>query len=486
MLRIIDHGNVFVRLSTRSNEIIEIIRKHFTYVRSGWKGNRPYTQKKCIIEKGRYLYKGLLEELLELLEENGIEYDIDESLIKKNNLPKHVMQNFLTKLKPTPYPRYYQEECVKAVLEDKMRTVFSPTGSGKSLIAYLMIMFYMAMKTGKKALLVVPSTGLISQMFKDFRDYSSENEKIDIKKMCKGIHGKSRDKTFENEKILITDWQWLRNRPKKFLEQFGLLVWDEAHGADAREATMLINSCVNVDFKMGLTGTLPEDNIIKQKQVEGMLGQRIVSISTREMIDMEFACDLKICSVLLNHGPHEKQKYREEVETILYSEKRNLRIINLLTKVKGNTLVLFKTAKKPFPYGKQLASRMSESKKRIYYIDGDTTVEERDKIKENIEKYDNCILIASYGTTATGISIKNLHNIVFAESMASEIKVLQSIGRGLRVHESKDHVKIFDIVDVFEYKDVYHPYGYMYEHWLKRERYYSREEFDYVIKEFDL
>ena len=486
MIKIIDHGNVFVRLSTKSNEIIKIIREHFTYRLTKWSNKKLITYDKCIVEKGRYLYKGLIKELIVLLEENGIEYEIDDSLLHKNKLSEHVFKNFLEKLKPVPYPRYYQEECVKAVLENKMRTVFSPTGSGKSLIAYLMLMFFIAMRTDKKALLVVPSTTLVSQMYNDFFDYSSMNDKIDIKKLCKMIHGGSKDKVLYDEKILITDWQWLQNRPKKFFKDFGLLIWDEAHGADAKKATMIINSCINTRFKMGLTGTLPKDNIIKQKQVEGLLGQRIVSISTREMIDRGFACNLKICGVAFNHGPHEKQTYREEVNTIICSDKRNKHITRLLKKVKGNTLVLFKTAKKPFPYGKQLATLLNETQKRIYYIDGDSPLEERDRIKEDIEKYDNCILFATYGTLSTGVSIKNLHNIVFVESMASEIKVLQSIGRGLRVHESKDHVKIFDIVDIFEYSDPYHPLGYMYEHWLKRLGYYEREEFDYVIKNLEL
>lgn len=483
---IISDNGLYIKLYTRSTESIRKIRRHFTYKISKWVNRKLQTYDICLLEKNKYLLKGLLDELLIFLEEEGIEFEIEKSLLSKNNLPNDLFDNFLRKLNPNPFPRDYQQEAVKEVLRNKMRTVLSVTSSGKSLMAYLLCMFYMVMNTNKKCLIIVPGISLVSQMFNDFIKYSENNDKIDIKKFTKRLSGISKDKIIGNEQIIISNWEYLQNKPKEFFEDFGLLIYDEVHKSNAKQSRKIISNCVNVDYKMGLSGTIPEDLIIKYKTVQGLMGPIHHAISYKEMIEEGYSCDLKIYPIILNHGKFKKYDYKTEINNIISSDKRNQFLINVINKLNGNTLVLFRTAKSPFPYGRSLIKSLKKYNKKLFYIDGDISDKDREQFKEKLEKNDNCVLVASYATIGTGISINNIHNVVFAESLKSEISILQAIGRGLRLHDSKDHVKIIDIVDKFEYNDRFKPYGYVYGHFLLRERYYINQEFDYYTKEFDL
>ena len=485
MLKIYNETN-YIRLVSRSSEDIKKIRRHFTYKVVKWKNKRKIEYEKCLLVRNKYLLKGLLDELLDFLKSNKINYKIQKILLEKNTISDETIKKFLKKLKLKFQPRFYQINAIKSVIENKMNTILSKTGSGKSFIAYLMTMFYVMMKKNKKILIVVPSIQLVNQLYYDYEDYASSNEKLDIKKYIKRLSGKTKNKTIDKEKIIIANWQYLQHLPKSFFEQFGLLIFDEAHGGKAYKAQKIIKNCVNCDFKMGLTGTLPEDDQLKFKTVEGLLGKTIFSATSKELIELGFISDLKIYTSIINHGCIENEGYKEEINYILNSDKRNSFLLKLFNKMNGNTLVLFKTTEKPFQYGRMLYNISKKTNKEIMYIDGNVDEEERNRIQYEMEKKSNCILFASYGTLAVGVSIKRINNVIFAESMKSEIKVLQSIGRGLRLHDSKEFVKIFDIVDKFEYNSRYHENGYLYDHWLKRKEYYDNEEFNYKVKEFIL
>ena len=100
-----------------------------------------------------------------------------------------------------------------------------------------------------------------------------------------------------------------------------------------------------------------------------------------------------------------------------------------------------------------------------------------------MEKNDDVIIVASYGTFSTGISIKNIHNIFFTESFKSEVIIRQSIGRGLRKHASKDVVKIYDFIDDFRYKNAEHDWvNYVYRHGMERRKIYKAEKFPFSVQ----
>ena len=117
--------------------------------------------------------------------------------------------------------------------------------------------------------------------------------------------------------------------------------------------------------------------------------------------------------------------------------------------------------------------------KKVFYVHGGVDTDEREYIRQITEKSDNAIIIASYGTFSTGINIRNLHNIVFSSPSKSRIRVLQSIGRGLRVGDSKDTATLFDISDDFTYKS---KRNFTLNHFMERINIYNEEQFDYEIK----
>lgn len=116
--------------------------------------------------------------------------------------------------------------------------------------------------------------------------------------------------------------------------------------------------------------------------------------------------------------------------------------------------------------------------KQIFLVFGDTDAEIREKIREISEVNSNVIIVASYATFSTGINIKNLSNIIFAAPMKSREKVLQSIGRGTRLHESKDSFNVFDIADNFTYDTKINVFML---HLIERIKYYVSENFRYKI-----
>ena len=143
--------------------------------------------------------------------------------------------------------------------------------------------------------------------------------------------------------------------------------------------------------------------------------------------------------------------YVLEKKMVTDNKKRFEYVCNMLIRTNKNTLVLFKDIKDE--YGVKLYNTLKEitKDKEIYYIDGFTKTDNRDEYKNRMEDGNNKILLASFGTFSTGISMKNIHNIFLIESYKSEIIVKQSIGRGMRLHDNKDVVNIIDIIDDYRY-----------------------------------
>jgi superfamily II DNA or RNA helicase len=171
--------------------------------------------------------------------------------------------------------------------------------------------------------------------------------------------------------------------------------------------------------------------------------------------------------------------YAEELEYIVTNEKRIDFVVNLLHHLKGNTLCLFQLVEK---HGKILNDRM-KGKDNVYFVYGGTDTSEREKIRGLVEKQTNSTTIASYGTFSTGINIRNIHNIVLASPSKSKIRVLQSIGRGLRTSSTKDSVLIYDIADDISYNE---RRNFTLNHFTERLNIYNEEQFDYDISKVKL
>jgi superfamily II DNA or RNA helicase len=214
--------------------------------------------------------------------------------------------------------------------------------------------------------------------------------------------------------------------------------------------------------------------------IEGLFGRVHNITTTKELMEKNLLSHLNIDCITLKYRLEEineikRAKYDEEIKWILNNKERNAFLVDLSCKVKGNTLILFNYVK---DHGIPLFESIQKScgNKKVFLIHGKTEVQQREEIRNILEKEQNAILVASYGTCSTGINIKNINNIVFASPSRSVIRVLQSIGRGLRRTETKDKVKLYDISDDLRYKK---HVNHTYRHLKERIKIYQREKFEF-------
>ena len=289
------------------------------------------------------------------------------------------------------------------------------------------------------------------------------------------------------KKLVISTWQSLYKMPKKYFEQFGCVIGDEAHLFKSKSLTSILTKLHLCKYRFGLTGTL--DGMQTHRLVlEGLFGSLNKIISTKELIDKKTLANFSIKALVLTYPENEcklvkDMKYQDEVDYIVRHTERNKFIIGLTRAIKGNTLILFQFVEK---HGNNLHLMMTaqarlnkQYDRKIFYVHGGTDTQTREDIRAITEKENDAIIIASYGTFSTGINIRNLHNIVFSSPSKSRIRVLQSIGRGLRVGDSKDTATLFDISDDFTYKS---KRNFTLNHFMERINIYNEEQFDYEIK----
>jgi superfamily II DNA or RNA helicase len=171
-----------------------------------------------------------------------------------------------------------------------------------------------------------------------------------------------------------------------------------------------------------------------------------------------------------------KLNWHEQLQFIDHEKNpRQEYIIKLIMSLTGNTMVLFRSIEHGTYLYEELVKRTYG--KEVMYIDGSISGDDREKYRVMMEENDNLILVGSYGTVSTGISINRLHNIVFSSPSKSKIRVLQSIGRGLRKHETKSEVVIYDIVDLI---------GFFRNHYKERKDHYNNEKFPYTEEDVGL
>jgi superfamily II DNA or RNA helicase len=169
--------------------------------------------------------------------------------------------------------------------------------------------------------------------------------------------------------------------------------------------------------------------------------------------------------------------YQQEMEYLSTHRKRNLFISKLVSTLEGNTLVLAQYIEKQLVPLCMMINELCEDR-TVHLIYGATPTDDREKVRGLVEKEENCIVVASYGTFSLGVNIKRIHNIVFASPYKSQIKVLQSIGRGLRLAEDKEQLNLFDIADSLVYNN---KNNYTLNHFSERINIYNEQGFDYDI-----
>lgn len=427
------------------------------------------------------LSAGLYVYLIKFCSERGYEIDTEETdyglPIPSKKIDTIEFNNFLEKIGLPFMPREYQYDAVLTAIQRSNAILLSPTGSGKSFIMYLLMQYYRAFLNvdKKKVLIIVPTTSLVEQLTSDFEEYGMDVER-DIHKIYSG-----KDK-ITKKNIIISTWQSIYKNPKPWFQQFGMVLGDECHGFKSKSLSSIMNKATQAKYRYGLTGTL--DGTQTHKLVlEGLFGPVYQVTATKDLQDDGTLAPLDI-KVLLMDYPDEvqqdfgKKTYQEEIDFIVKHEGRNKFIRNLALDMKGNTLVLFHRVD---AHGKPLFDLISNSAKeqrKVFFVSGEVATSDREAIRKIVEKQTDSIIVASLGTFSTGINIRNLHNIIFASPSKSQIKVLQSIGRGLRQSDDGRVTTLYDITDDLHWKN---RKNYTLLHGAARVKIYEKEQFSYNI-----
>ena len=425
------------------------------------------------------IYCGLVDYLTDWAKEKGYEYQIEDDEyfghpITENELitPKSVV-GFVKSLRlpPTLQVRDYQYKAIYEALKYNRRLLLSPTASGKSLMIYALVRFHL--NVGRNVLIVVPTTSLVEQMYKDFETYGWM-----AKKDCHKIYA-GQDKYTEHS-VIITTWQSVYKEPKKWFDRFDCVIGDEAHLFKAKSLSTLMGKLHDCKYRIGFTGTLDGANV-NQLVLEGLFGRCSQVTSTNKLMKKGYVAKLKVKVLLLKHEEKLFEGYQDEIEYLVEHSGRNNYIKNLAIDLKGNTLILFNYVDK---HGIPLFNLINSNTERpVYLVHGGVDTDDREDIRHLTETSDNAIIVASYGTFSTGINIKNLHNVIFASPSKSRIRNLQSIGRVLRKGDNKSKATLYDIAD-----DISTDRGnnYTLNHLMERVKVYNEEKFDYEIIDLKL
>lgn len=436
------------------------------------------------------IYYGLLHEILKICKSRNYTVEIHDDLKIKNKPSKEELEEYIHGLNLSAKgekitARDYQVKAFVDAIQLKRQLTKAPTSAGKSAIIYS-ICRYLNDKD-LKGLLIVPNLSLINQMYGDFIDYSSLNGWSTEDNVHQIYSGK--EKT-SHKNLLLSTWQslmsFVKSNNTEYFKQFDYVIIDEAHSLKATELTKIVELCTNASYRIGLTGTTSKTKA-NINTIIGLTGPVNDLITTRELIERKEVANFDIKCLVLKYDKETASqlrtyRYQDEVKYIISNQKRNTFIKNLALSMKSNSLVLFNFIE----HGKLLHKMISESKfigdRNVYLIYGGIDGEERERIRHIIETEKNAIIIASVQTTGTGVSIKNLHNIIFCLGTKSSIRVLQSIGRAIRLHNDKEKATIYDIVDDLSIRK---HQNFAVKHFLERVKIYNEQQFSYKLKNID-
>jgi superfamily II DNA or RNA helicase len=375
-----------------------------------------------------------------------------------------VYQNFKHTL------RDYQEEFLQKALKFGRGVCVVGTGGGKTLIiAALIENFYQRFfrRNTFKTLVIVPDLGLVDQTYKEFLN---ENVSYTVSPWT----GKQDINLDTN--VIVCNMSILQSRFNQkeydWLKYVDLVIFDESHKNRKNNLIGKIVNNINTYHKYGFTGTLPEEPIDRWSII-GKLGPIIYQKSSYELRQQAFLANVNVICLNLKHSTKSYLNYEGELNYKFTCLWRNDIIKKICAKVSNNTLILVNR----LIHGRTLFDHLNQNiPKKVFYIKGDVEVEDRNKVKELMESNDDVVCIAISKIFSTGINIKNIHNIIFADAGKAFVTIVQSIGRGLRLHENKSELKIFDLCDNLKYSQ---------RHAEKRKLIYQKEIINVLIKEIN-
>ena len=471
-------NEVFLKIKAEPHICMEL-SDHFMFQVEGYKFMPQYRSKywdgfvRLFSTATGEIYVGLLDKIIAFCERHDYTYEFQNNdyygtpFEVNEGISYEGVKDYMKSICSHP-PRKYQIEGVYDALKHNRKLLISPTASGKSLMIYALVRYYVAKQ--QKILLVVPTTSLVEQMYKDFLDYGWEADSY-----CHRIYA-GKEKTNEYP-VTITTWQSVYKLERKFFEDYNVVIGDEAHLFKSKSLISIMTKLHHAKYRFGFTGTL--DGTQTHKWVlEGLFGPSYKVTKTDELMRQGHLAQLDIQCLVLKHPPQKFETYQDEIEYLISHEQRNNFIRNLTLDLKGNTLVLFSRVE---AHGAVLYEKINTNKRsenKVFFIHGGVDAEQRELVREITEKENSAIIVASYGTFSTGINIQNLHNVIFASPSKSRIRNLQSIGRVLRKGTNKIKAILYDIADDCTYKT---KRNYTLNHLIERIKIYNEENFNYEI-----
>ena len=471
-------NEVFLKIQTEPHIEYEL-RDHFKFEVPGAKFMPQYRGKNWNGEihlfdsRSKQIYTGLLDKVVDFCRQYNYTYKFEHN--KFYGLPFEVneeismegVKDYMNSI-CSHQPRQYQIEGVYDALRHNRKLLISPTGSGKSLMIYALVRYYM--DKNQKILIVVPTTSLVSQMYGDFRDYG-----LRVDSCCHQIYS-GREKNSDMP-VTITTWQSVYKLERSFFEDYNVIIGDEAHLFKSKSLISIMSKLHHAKYRFGFTGTL--DGTQTHKWVlEGLFGPSYKVTKTAELMEQGHLSQLDIRCLLLKHNPKKFETYEDEIQYLISHEKRNKFLTNLTLDLKGNSLVLYSRVATHGEILFNLINTHKRDDRKVFFVHGGVDAEERELVREITETETNAIIVASYGTFSTGINIRNLHNIVFASPSKSRIRNLQSIGRVLRKGKNKTKAVLYDVSDDCTFKS---RKNYTLNHLIERIKIYNEEKFNYEI-----
>jgi len=479
VLEIRDEVNVrFKGLDVKARRKISDACKYFlphayhmpAYKLGRWDGCVRY----CDI--GGRTYFHLLDKLVPIITQEGYDIEIQDSRKAWDfNFEPVTQTSYDNVAWPKKHPaegepiilRDYQVEIINKFLENTQCLQEIATGAGKTLITA--VLSHKCEEYGR-TIVIVPNKDLVVQTEKDYKNLG-----LDV-----GVlYGdrKEYDKTHT-----ICTWQSLSILEKKsknyeadfpideFLEDVACVMVDEVHKAKADVLRNLLSGVfANVPIRWGLTGTIPKEEY-DAVGCTCSLGPVVGKMSSKELQDMGVLADLDINILQLQDGMIQFGNYAQELKWLVTDEKRLKEISEIIkgVAVNGNTLVLIDRI--------ATGERLEELNPDWVFVSGSMKQADRQENYDDVSEMDNKVIVATYGVAAVGINIPRIFNLVMLEPGKSFVRVIQSIGRGIRKASDKDYLNVLDVTSNLKYSK---------RHLTKRKQFYKEQGFRFQVTKVD-
>ena len=441
-----------------------------------WDGKVSYLD--C---KNRSVPAGLIGLVSKCCTDWGFSFETDSEIKKdlKEDAPPD--ESFIPSLGLPVEPRDYQKEQFSEAIRKRRGVICSPTGSGKSLVIYMIVRWLLQNVEGK-ILIVVPSVSLVEQMWSDFSEYGWKEKSKFVEQLYSG-----KNPTYR-KRVLLTTFQSIMRKERDFYDGYTVFMADEAHTVKSAQLMKIAKFCVNARYRLGFTGTIPTEPT-DYCNVFGVLGRKIYDLKSKNLMEQGVLSGILVVNMFLDYPEQTRKRgrnrgYAEEVELIETLPERNQAFDYIFSNLPQgqNSLILVNHIKYLETLSEWLKSRFPE-KYSVRIIQGATDPIVREGIRKNMENEKDIILVATYGTMSTGINIKKIHNIIFGSGSKSYIRVIQSIGRGLRLHETKDKLVLWDLIDDFRASsNTRSKANYALRHWNERYKMYTEQGFECLKK----